>query len=348
MPDTETPDKEFVAALGELLLSRGLASEGESITFLRLSGGVSSDLWRIDTRDSTLCVKRALPKLKTSAHWEVPVARYHSEVTFHRHVHQHVRENAGAPKVLAVHPSLPFFVMDWYPTHEWENLETMLLAGRAARDSVGHLATLVAGVHSGFARSTNARSEFMNRNHVETLCLEPHLRHVIAAHPDLQRVLEAKVAALRAHERCVMHGDFSPSNVLVHRSEARVILLDAECACIGDPAFDVALFLSHLLVTRITRSDNADELRRIYEEFVVFYLTAVDWEERRELESRASDLLPALMLARVEGRSPVEYLDADAQRRTRKFGRELLVNDASPSLEELSAAWDTAISGTSA
>ena len=41
----------------------------------RSAGGVSSDIYRVDAGGQTLCVKRALPKLKVAADWRAPVER---------------------------------------------------------------------------------------------------------------------------------------------------------------------------------------------------------------------------------------------------------------------------------
>ena len=40
-----------------------------------LTGGVSSDIWRVEVADGrSLCVKRALAKLKVAADWEARVS----------------------------------------------------------------------------------------------------------------------------------------------------------------------------------------------------------------------------------------------------------------------------------
>jgi hypothetical protein len=55
------------------------------------------------------------------------------------------------------------------------------------------------------------------------------------------------------------------------------------------------------------------------------YFEQAGWEPRASLEARAAELLPALLLARVDGKSPVEYLTQDFQRvRVRNLASTLL------------------------
>ena len=44
------------------------------------------------------------------------------------------------------------------------------------------------------------------------------------------------------------------------------------------------------------------------------YLAAVDWEPVADLEQRTADLLPGLLLARIDGASPVEYIKREADK----------------------------------
>src|SRR5688500_16873239 len=63
MADSDAPvPAEFVQALREL----GLAGKSEPATGTPLTGGVSSDIWRIHTVRGTVCAKRALSKLRVA------------------------------------------------------------------------------------------------------------------------------------------------------------------------------------------------------------------------------------------------------------------------------------------
>lgn len=134
-----------------------------------------------------------------------------------------------------------------------------------------------------------------------------------------------------------MHGDVSPKNILV--GPQGPVLLDAECAWYGDPAFDVAFCLNHLLLKCVVVPHRRAELQAAFEAWVMGYFESTDFEPRSQLELRCAQLLPALMLARVDGKSPVEYITTEQDRdRVRAFAIPR-VRRPPHSLRELSLAW---------
>ncbi|MBV9208579.1 MAG: hypothetical protein JO037_24945 [Actinobacteria bacterium] len=88
------------------------------------------------------------------------------------------------------------------------------------------------------------------------------------------------------------------------------VLLDAECAWFGDPAFDVAFCLTHLILKTVARPDRSAALLDSGRALVSSYLGHVAWEEPEHLLQRVVTLVPALLLARIDGSSPVEYITA--------------------------------------
>jgi hypothetical protein len=104
------------------------------------------------------------------------------------------------------------------------------------------------------------------------------------------------------------------------------MLLDAECAWYGDPAFDLAFCLTHLLLKSVWRPQYAHSYLGCFDAFAATYLDGVDWESVGALEARACVLLAGILLARIDGKSPVEYLTEDIQRqRVRQFARRFLL-----------------------
>jgi 5-methylthioribose kinase len=129
-------------------------------------------------------------------------------------------------------------------------------------------------------------------------------------------------------ERTLVLGDFSPKNILVHKQG--LIMLDFECAHAGDPAFDLGFFLSHLLLKTIRAAPHDAALAARLAKLVPYFWDA--YRDRRHLDEAASAALDdravlhaaACCLARVDGKSPVEYLDETGQAVARAFGREAL------------------------
>jgi thiamine kinase-like enzyme len=110
----------------------------------------------------------------------------------------------------------------------------------------------------------------------------------------------------------LVHGDVSPKNILVGPRGA--VFLDAECAWYGDPAFDLAFCLNHLLLKGLWVPQKKDAFLLCFDSLSNSYGQNIDWEDRSALEQRAASLLPGLLLARVDGKSPVEYLTQDSQK----------------------------------
>lgn len=105
----------------------------------------------------------------------------------------------------------------------------------------------------------------------------------------------------------------SPKNILV--GPGGPVILDAECAWYGDPSFDFAFCLNHLMLKCVERRASTPDYLAAFDALAAAYLAAVDWEPKAGLEARAARLLPALFLARVTGKSPVEYITSTATRR---------------------------------
>jgi len=180
-------------------------------------------------------------------------------------------------------------------------------------------------IHAATADRPDLAARFPTDDLFAALRLEPYLAATALAHPDLARRLDALAATTRTTKRVLVHGDFSPKNLLI--GPAGPVILDAECAWYGDPAFDLAFVLSHLLLKGAWqpqwRARYADAFKRL----TTAYLAHVAWERPADCERRAAALLPGLMLARIDGKSPVEYLtEATQQNAVRRFAGSLLVD----------------------
>jgi Ser/Thr protein kinase RdoA (MazF antagonist) len=125
-------------------------------------------------------------------------------------------------------------------------------------------------------------------------------------HPDLAEPLHRILETTAETRRAMVHGDISPKNIIV--SAEGPIFLDAECAWYGDPAFDLAFCLNHLLLKCLWVPRHRDRYLACFKALVEAYCVHVSWEGGHRLEQRAARLLPGLLLARADGKSPAEYL----------------------------------------
>jgi aminoglycoside phosphotransferase (APT) family kinase protein len=134
-----------------------------------------------------------------------------------------------------------------------------------------------------------------------------------------------------------VHGDVSPKNILAGPDGP--VFLDAECAWYGDPAFDLAFCLNHLLLKCLLRPDAADGFLACFDALAAAHLAGVVWEDAAGLQARAARLLPALFLARIDGKSPVEYVTREADKHRVRDLAVPLVRDPPARLSAVRDAW---------
>jgi enolase len=315
-----TPDRVIL----DFIERARLSAPGDVLHFETLPGGVSSDIWIVRAGVSrTFCVKRARARLQVAADWQAPVSRNSTEVAW-------LKQVAGlnpdfVPAVLASDAALGLFAMEYLPPAENELWKTRLARGVASAETADEVGRRLASVHAAFARSATAAADFDTGAAFHALRLEPYLLATARVHTDLAPILNDLAEQTARTKVSVVHGDISPKNILLGRRGPK--FLDAECAWFGDPAFDLAFCLNHLLLKTLWVPSIESDLLSSFDALVHAYLRGVDWESPAALEARAARLLPALLLARVDGKSPVEYLTAEASKDTvRRFARETLKN----------------------
>lgn len=332
-PTTETNNTvpaEFVQALQELGLAGSQPLTGEPLT-----GGVSSDIWRIDTEQGPVCAKRALPRLRVAAPWFAPIERNDFEARWLQLANQALP--ACAPEVLGQHPALGVLVMRYLPPSNYRLWKQVLRDGQADLATAQGVAHLLSRVHSHTAARPELAAQFATDGIFFDIRLEPYLLATALRHPDLAPALQALVAQTQRHAKALVHGDVSPKNILL--GPQGPVLLDAECAWWGDPAFDLAFCLNHLLLKCLWNPSTTKGFLACFDRLASSYLQAVDWEPRDDLERRTAQLLPGLLLARIDGKSPVEYIQSDEQRkRVRRVARSLLTQPVAR-LNQVAQAW---------
>jgi aminoglycoside phosphotransferase (APT) family kinase protein len=290
------PEPEITA----LLCRNGLCRPEETPRGEALAGGVSSDIWRVDLARGPVCVKRALPRLRVAQLWEAPVGRNRYEYEWLRIAGEVVP--GAAPNVLFRDESA--FVMEYLDPAAHPVWKNELREGRADPQFAARVGDALAAIHAATGGRADVAAGFPTDDIFYAIRLEPYLIFTGSAHPDLARELASLAATTAQTKACLVHGDVSPKNILC--GPRGPVFLDAECAWYGDPAFDLAFCLNHLLLKCVW-------VPRAREGFLeCFRALSSSYLERfspANLEERSARLLPALLLARVDGKSPVEYLD---------------------------------------
>jgi len=323
------------ADIADALARIGLTPSGSVLTGEPLEGGVSSDIWRVELPSGPICVKRALAKLRVAADWRAPAARNLYEARWINHANQAVP--GSAPALLGQDEAAGVLAMEYLPPADNPLWKSELRDGRVDPDFAAQVGDSLARIQAATAADATVATEFPTDEIFRAIRLEPYLAYTATVRPELADALHELAAVTQSTKRALVHGDVSPKNILV--GPHGPIFLDAECAWWGDPAFDLAFCLNHLLLKCLWVPTRHKALLESFHRLANAYLSKVVWEPRAEIERRAARLLPGLFLARVDGKSPVEYITDAAQKdRVRRVAAALLLAPAAR-LTEVGEAW---------
>jgi aminoglycoside phosphotransferase (APT) family kinase protein len=310
-----------------LLRGAGLVSRNETPPFTPLTGGVSSEIWRI----GDICVKRALPRLRVAQRWEAPVERNRYERLWMEAAA--AAAPGAAPRILAADDAAGLFAMQYLELPVWKAL---LREGKAEPRFAAQVGATLGAIHRATAGRAEVAQRFATDAIFHAIRLEPYLVATAEKHPDLSEILSSLVKRTASTKVCLVHGDVSPKNILVGGEGPAhfPVFLDAECAWYGDPAFDLAFCLNHLLLKCLWVPRARAAFLECFDALAASYLNSTQFEK---VEQRTASLLPALLLARVDGKSPVEYLTGDGRKVVRNVATELLANVST--LRDIRDAW---------
>lgn len=316
----------------------GLLTGPDAAESVPLTGGVASDIWLVHGPKGPFVVKRALAKLRVAADWRAPVARNASEVAWLQSAAEVLPE--AVPSILAHDPGRGFFAMSFLPPDCYPVWKNELRHGRGDVAFARAVGKSIAAIHARTAGHPEIAPRFNADAVFRALRIEPYLEFTATKHPEAADALHALATDILSRHAALVHGDISPKNILV--GPKGPVFLDAECAWFGDPVFDVAFCLNHLLLKCLWAPEHTGTFLASFDALAAAYLGKVDWEEPAMLDARAARLLPALLLARIDGRSPVEYIGDERQKAFVRTFAIPLIKTPAPGLPALRAAWAAA------
>jgi aminoglycoside phosphotransferase (APT) family kinase protein len=326
-----TARQELTAALERA----GLIARGEPVMIEALPGGVSSDIVLVRSAERRLCVKRALAKLKVAAEWRAPVERNHAEAEWMRVVAAILPE--AVPQLLAEDRAAGLFAMEYLAPATHPVWKEQLRDAKIDVAFAGEVGRRLARIHAATAGRPDIASQFANDHIFYPIRLEAYLVATAEKHSGVRDALLGLVETTRSTKLVLVHGDVSPKNILAGPSGP--VFLDAECAVYGDPAFDLAFCLNHLLLKSLWRRHWGHRYHACYTALGEAYLAGCTWEPRERMEARTAALLPGLFLARVDGKSPVEYLTGAAERERVRRAAIPMLERAPTTLAQVGKRW---------
>jgi 5-methylthioribose kinase len=300
------------ADLCEALVTLGLIAADEQPRFSFMTGGVSCDVAKVETTDGrVLVIKKALSQLRVPTEWLASANRSAFEVQWLKLVHARVRADL-VPEVIAELPERHIFVMAYLPLETHPVWKAELLEGRVDPDFAGVLGQSLVQIHAATANDPALAQQFATDDLFMALRIDPFLLHVARHQSDVAPALRALALDLQSRKTALVHGDVSPKNILI--GPKGPVILDAECAVYGDPAFDLAFCLSHLLIKSVFIRGKGELFIDSVRAMASTYLAGVGWEDPQALSARTAKLVSALLLARLDGKSTAPYLTDEADK----------------------------------
>jgi 5-methylthioribose kinase len=304
------------------LQSRGVISASEKATVEILTGGVSNVVLAIQTQSKDLVLKQALAELKVATKWEADqrraIVEAHAIETFHALSPDQV------PALVDYDPELFTLVLERVP-HSATVWKSDLLDGTIYPEIGAKLGHTLATWHNFGRHSQDARDKFSEDLLFEQLRITPFYGTVAGKNAELSPKIMTLVDELQSEKTTLVHGDFSPKNIMIG-SDRHVYILDFEVTHTGNPVFDLAFLTAHLLCKFYREQDLGK--RALLRQTAHDFLTAYDQESEVAHSQTLAWHTALIALARVEGTSLVNYLDDAAQGRLAKLCKGALSTQA--------------------
>jgi len=303
--------------LQNYLLETGRISAGEQTDFTRLAGGVSCTTVLVRRQNGAdFVIKQALRRLRVATRWISSPERSHREA---EGIHWLTRltPDGSIPSLLFEDGEHHLLAMEAVPSPH-DNWKNLLLAGTLVEDHARQFGALLGSIHSNaYRQREEIEPVFRDYSFFETLRLEAYYEFTRNRVMEAASFLDKLLAETCENKITLVHGDFSPKNVLIR--QGRLILLDHETIHWGDPMFDLGFSLTHFLSKANRDPDNKAKFARLGLTHWQTYCERVQDSFRFQgCEARAVRHTLACLLARVSGRSPLEYLDTAQQDRQRE------------------------------
>lgn len=294
----------------EWLRRHGLPSD--HARFTELGGGISNKVILAEAPDFRAVLKQSLGQLRTQQGWFSDRDRIFREAAA-------MRWNAPAgrvPRVLFEDRETFTIAMEAAPRGA-EMWKTQLFRGEVRIETARAAGLALGSMISASWNNADAERTFGDQTVFDQLRIDPYYRFTAERRPEAADYIHNLMAQSAARRVSLVHGDYSPKNLLVHGDSVWVI--DWEVAHFGDPAFDIGFLLNHLLMKTIALPHHAAKIAGLADAF----LAALSPEGASVIPA-AFEHLPALLLARVDGKSPAEYLDTAMRRRAASLALDLM------------------------
>lgn len=306
--------------LKEYLRQHGLATEGSSILIEPLPGGVSCSVLKITTDKGRYVLKQALTKLKVQQEWLSDIERTNVEKQALKFLPTIIPQTT--PRLVFEDEANFLFLMECAPdsSKTWKHL---LMNGDCNLQVADRVGSILGDLHQGSHNNREAKLLFGEKKYFIQLRVEAFFGFLKNTHPDLALAIDKHMDRCLSLETSLVTGDYSPKNILVDGMQ--VIPIDFEVIHYGDSSFDLGFLSTHLMLKSIRFPERAERYYEVLRKVLEGYFSRVRFTDRDTMEQRAVQQLAWIMLARVDGKSPAEYITTDIDKQLiRKTSRAIL------------------------
>lgn len=285
--------------VGRYLVNEQLLDSESEAEISRLTGGVSCRVWKVVSLKGRWVLKQALEKLEVQADWFSDIERIHRE---HQAMEQIglIIPDSNVPKVLHADYVNHVYMMTCAEegAQTWKDL---MMQGVFNKETAKSAAKTLSLIHSrSYLINDSLKEEFSNQKYFDQLRIDPFHRFLIQKYPELSKPVNRLIDELSMQKTCLVHGDFSPKNMLV-KQDGEIVLIDFEVAHWGNPVFDLAYCLGHLML-KAWHLKKYEEMLELIRSFLDHYTASVN---------NLLCHLGLMLLARMDGKSPVSYIQND-------------------------------------
>jgi 5-methylthioribose kinase len=311
----------------DYLISKGVIGADELAEVEVLTGGVSNVVLAITTPNKKLVLKQALAELKVSEKWEADQRRAIVEANAIELFHQ--LSPAQVPKLVFLDSERFILILERVPVGStvWKS---DLLAGVINPDIGAKLGKTLATWHNFGEKNPEAKIKFMEDSLFEQLRIDPFYRFVAAKNPQLEVAIRKLINELEGDKTTIVHGDFSPKNIMASMNDD-IYILDFEVTHVGNPVFDLAFLIAHLLC-KFFRAEERLQAKLLANTAATF---TREYQKLRPIDPSLAKHAALIALARVEGKSTVNYLSESQQKKLQTFTKSILAASSHTTVEGL-------------
>jgi len=275
------------------------------IQYKKLTGGVSSEVYHVKTYKNNYCIKRSLKRLLVKKKWIANTNRIKFEYLWLKHCQNILKRNI--PNTYEFNNKKKYIVMEYLKTSQYKTLKQLYFNKIININTIRSISKHLYKIHSNSSNYKTKKTFEGNYKNFYDLRLDPYFNEVGRVYPKYKGYIKKINENYIKHSNTLVHGDFSPKNILVGKN--KIIYLDAECCNFGDPVFDLVFFTNHLLIKSIFFKDKSQEFIKLYISFYKEYLSNLSTKNFNSYIDRIIKMTPIMLLSRVDGKSPVEYIN---------------------------------------